>query len=208
MTFDPSHPSPVPGITDTAWPTINQLAAIGSVSAAWSWLDLGIEALLARLIEGDEMLAQALTEDLSPDNRLKALRRLVVTWERVVRNLTDDHRAVLAEVREIVTWVARNKGKRNEIIHWVWMRTDDEKLYGWKHRMMPTTQAERPNRYMTKTEILEFSREIGAMAGRVGAAELAARQLPPFPKPPSWTGTPDWPILASLFGPYQLREEP
>jgi len=151
------------------------------------------------------MLGQALTENLSPDNRLAALRRLLTTWERMV-HLTLDQKALIAECRELIKWIAQNKAKRNRIAHWIWLRSTDAELFGWKHHIMPTDDKERPNETINKSDILEFSREIGQIAGRVAAAELQARMLPPFPK--SSPGMLNVPGLASLLGPYLHREEP
>ena len=207
MAFDPSHPSPIPGMPDTSWPTINQLAGIGSVLAAWSWLDLGIEALLATLTKSDEMLVQALTEDLSADNRLKALRRLAITWERVGRP-TDEEKALLSEIRDIAKEVIRHKALRNKVAHGLWMRTDDEKMYRWRHHVAPLLSTESHGEHLTVSELLEFTKEIGSLAGRANAAEMAARNLPPFPSPLSSHKMPPLPGLASLLAPHRLRGAP
>ncbi|MCW3796312.1 hypothetical protein OMW55_00610 [Sphingomonas sp. BN140010] len=194
------------GIPSTAWPTINQLAAIGSVAATWSWLDLSLEGILAKLVHSDEMLAQALTEDLSPDNRLKALRRLTRTWEQVHPDLTDAHKAQFDEVREIVKWVAANKARRNEIVHWLWLRRDDARLFGWKHRVTPAIPSEaRASKLADYESFLEFSREIGSMADRAAETERALSDLPPWPKPTALPGTPLSPAVGSLLSPYRRR---
>lgn len=206
MPFDPSTPSPIASIPDTSWPTIRQLAAIGAVSTTWSWLDMGIETLICTLTESDEMLGQALTQDLSPDNRLKALRRLTTTWERMVLGMTKPQTELLADIRSCVSWVAKNKTTRNKVVHSLWMRSDDEKLFGWKHHIAPVTAKESSSVSITVSEILNFSIEIGQMVVRLGELELAARELPPFPKPSR--AIPLTPALDSLLGPYRSREAP
>jgi hypothetical protein len=205
MAFDPSHPSPIPGKSDSSWPTINQLAGIGSVIATWSWLDLGIESLLATLTKGDEMLVQALTEDLSADNRLKALRRLAITWEWMGRP-TAEQTELLSEIRDIAKEVTRRKALRNKIAHGLWMRTDDEKMYRWRHHVAPLLTTESKGEVLTISQLLEFSNEIGQLARRASDAEMAARSLPPFPSPSALQGMPPVPGLASLLGPYLRRE--
>jgi hypothetical protein len=203
MAFDPFHPHPVPGMPNSSWLTVNQLASIGSVVAAWSWMDLAFEALLSTLIQTDDMLGQSLTEDLSPDYRIKAARRLVKTWETAIRAPNESQSGLFTEIREITKWIATNKGRRNQIAHWIWLRSDDENMFGWKHHVMFASENERPSGEITKTEIMEFSKEIGLIAGRLGAAELEARNLPTWPQP---THEPlPLPGLSSLLAPYKGR---
>jgi hypothetical protein len=196
----------VPGVSNSSWPTINQLAGIGSVVVAWSWLELAVESLLTALVQSDDMLSQALTENLSPDHRLSALVRLAKTWERMVRKLTDEQRALLVEIRDLAKLVAKYKGERNKTAHWIWLRQDDTKMFGWKHHVMPTEPHAGPNAHKTTEDLLESSKVIGEVAHRVANAELAARNLP------LWPGASrhilNVPGLASLPGPYLIREEP
>lgn len=209
MPFDPHEPSPIPGQSDSAWPTIDQLAAIGSVVVAWSWLQLGIEHLMATLVQGDDMLVQALTEDLSPDNRLVALKRLMTTWERAAPNLSDEHRVAITAGRDVVKWVAANKGKRNKIAHWIWARFDDEQLFGWKHHTMPREKGkDGPHEKMTKAELRDFARDIGDQEGRVAEVQRVLKTLPAWPSAPSSRETPPVPGLESLLSPYRRREWP
>lgn len=208
MDFDHSYSSPIPGKSDSSWPTVYQLAGIGSVIAAWNWLDLAIESLLATLTKSDEMLVQALTEDLSQDNRLKALRRLAITWERIGR-LNDEHKALFAEIRRIVKDVAQAKVLRNKIAHGLWIRNDDEAMYRWKHHVAPIASNESFGEHVTVSELLDFSKQVGGLAGRAAVVEIASRDLPPFPGPLSSSrGMPPVPGLASLLAPHRLRGEP
>jgi hypothetical protein len=206
MAFDPSQPSPIVTIPDTSWHTINQQAAIGSVVAAWSWLDMGVQALLARLTQTDDMLVQALTEDLSIDNRLKALRRLVRTWEHFTVGTEPDRVELWNEIRAIAVWIAKNKGTRNEIAHWTWLRQDDATMFGWKHHLSPALKDERPSRQSSTTEMLQFSSAIGVIVARLENAVVAARALPAWHEPS--LETPLTLGLASLLRPYVRRGGP
>lgn len=204
MTFDPTHGSPIPGVSNTSWPTINQAAAIGSVVVAWNWLDLALETLLATLTKSDEMLTQALTEDLSPDNRLKALRRLALTWQRVAP-LDQAQVALVEEIRAISKEVASLKSERNRVAHGLWMRSDDETMFRWKHHIAPVAEQERTSEHKKTSDLLGLTEQIGQLAGRAAAAELIARDLPAFPVPTSGLKTPNIPGLDSLLGSYRLR---
>ena len=207
MPYDPSEPSPIPGLPDTSWPTNDQLSGIGAVAATWAWLEMALEELLCTLSRTDEALSQTLTGDLSPDNRIKALRRLATTWERLLGSRAGEHADLLSEVRAIAKWLADNKARRNGIVHTIWMRTDDASMFGWKHLTTPYV-ADEPERgkALTRSDALAFSREIGEMVARLNKAERASRSLPALP-PPS-PGMPMLPGLASLLGPYRRREEP
>lgn len=179
--FDPHDPHPVPGMPNSSWLTVNQLASIGSVVAAWSWMDLALESLLSTLVQSDDFLSQALTEDLGPDNRLKATKRLVRAWQQALLDPTERQIRLFEEVLELTKWIAANNGKRNQIAHWIWVRSDDEKMFGWKHHVVAAPDNARPNSEITKSSIIDFSKEIGIAAGRLAAVERVARDLPPWP---------------------------
>lgn len=162
---------------------------------------------MVTLVQGDEMLVQSYTEDLSPDNRLSALRRLLKTWERIDPGLTDEHRKAFATTRDIIKWIAQNKGKRNQIAHWIWVRVDDESLFGWKHHTMPTEGDENlRGQTMTVDQLLEFSREIGDQEGRLDEVNRVLRSLPAWPPARPSNEIPPVPGLASLLSPYRRRE--
>lgn len=191
------------------WLTNKQLAAIGSVVAVWSWLDLEIENLMATLAQGDAMLIQALTEDLSPDNRLNALRRLITTWERACPTLSEEHKAAFAKAREVIRWVAANKARRNRIAHSLWSRTDDETMFGWKHHIMPRDSGKVGSfEKITTSEITAFSKEIGRQQANLSLAMQVLKLLPVWPSPTSLPGIPDVPGLESLLSSHLRREWP
>ena len=208
MPYDPSEPSPIPRLPDTSWPTDNQLSGIGAVAATWSWLEMALEALLCTLSQGDEALTQALTGDLSADNRIKALKRLATTWERLLAARDHDFAPLLAEVNSIAKWLAANKARRNQIVHTIWLRDTDAKMFGWKHHTMPLAAADFSGRHinLTRADALKFSREIGSVVGRLYAAELAARALPVLQD--TSPDMPPLPGLASLLAPHRIRRVP
>ena len=182
MSFDPFTPSPIAGLPDKSWLTTRQLAAIGSVLAVWSWIDVETQNLLCRLIKTDSMLAQSLTEDLGPDNRIKALKRLLKTWDHAIYDKNEFRKASLDEALAITKWIERNKSLRNQIAHWVWLRSDDETLFGWKHHTMPfLTEDQRPNIERKVTEIEEFAQESGKIVVRMNAAYHSFGNLPDWP---------------------------
>ena len=206
MAFDPSHTCPIERLPPTSWPTINQLAAIGSVVATWCWLEHALESLLATFIQSDVMLTQSLTEDLSVDNRLKAAKRLITTWEWVTGLPSDEHKSLFDELKLLLKWVATNKARRNQIAHRLWVRSDDAEMFGWKHHQAPADIGVRPSATITVTDLLAFSAEIGAIANRLSQAELCARTLPRLP--PLSQQTLEVPGLASLLDPYRSRSTP
>lgn len=206
MPFDPSEPSPIPGLPNTSWPTNDQLSGIGAVAATWSWLEMALECLLCALTRTDEALSQAFTGDLSPDNRVKALRRLVTTWERILGPKAEPFAPLFAELREFAQWFARSKDRRNRIVHTLWMRADDSEMFGWKHKTMPQDGHEPMGGPLTREDSIAFSREVGAWVARLNAAERACLSLPVLPPP-----SPDMlylPGLASLLAPHRRRGVP
>lgn len=206
MSYDPTEPSPIPGLPNTSWPTNDQLSGVGAVAATWSWLEMALETLLCALSRSDEALSQAFTTDLSPDNRVKALRRLVTTWERILGTETERFSVVFTELREFAQWYAKNKTRRNQIVHTLWMRRDDTVMFGWKHKTMPQEGSEVHGGSLTRGEAIEFSQEVGGWVARLNAAEIACHSLPVLPPP-----SPDMlylPGLASLLAPYRLPKVP
>lgn len=205
MPFDPSEPSPIPTLPNTSWPTDNQLSGIGAVAVVWSWLEMALETLLCTLSQSDEALTQALTADLGADNRIKALRRLATTWERILR--PDQHAPLIVELRSIAVWLARNKSRRNTIVHSLWIRNTDAAMFGWKHSTMPVGDDHlETSSTLSRDDALAFAREAGAIVGRLLDAERAARSLPVLRAPSPDTQLPLG--VASLLGPLRNREVP
>jgi hypothetical protein len=90
---------------------------------------------LVVLTQAPLALGQALTEDLGADNRLKALKRLCQSWEIAMGGRYPEHLATLAAAAEVGNWIEKNKGRRNQIAHWQWLRQSDEKVLGFKYSM-------------------------------------------------------------------------
>ena len=162
--------------------TPQQLAAIGSVVTEWSVLDIQLQTLLCEMAQSPDTFGQALTNELGPDNRLKALDRLVETWRTIMRpEMLARHQADLDEVAAILKWVKVAKGLRNQIAHWAWIRTTDEALLGFKFTTQPRENGS-PSLEMTVLKISEFATEINHWAYRATAATSRLRNFPAFPR--------------------------
>ena len=72
------HPSP--SNDALSFITEEQRAEIMLVIQGWALLETMIQKIACALAQSPLHLGQALTEDLGPDHRLKALRRLCKSW--------------------------------------------------------------------------------------------------------------------------------
>jgi hypothetical protein len=113
--------------------TEQQLASIGSVLTEWSVMDIQIQSILSMLAVSPLALGHFLVDDLSPDNRLKAIKELVKTHRENLGAID------LAKVEEwfgkldsLTLWIKKNKGLRNQIAHWAWIKHTDEIIHGFK----------------------------------------------------------------------------
>src|SRR5262245_19243164 len=108
--------------------TSEQATAIADVIINWSVLEVVLQDLLVALTQSPTALGQALTEDLGPDNRLKALKRLARTWIALlsspswVDSKNSDFIKALDDCQALATWIAMAKARRNQIAHWTWFR--------------------------------------------------------------------------------------
>ncbi len=113
--------------------TKDQCEAIGRVALHWSLLEYALERILVRLAFAPDFPGMALTNDLSINNRLVALK-----------SLTDIHRyrydpsilseQQLQELDDIRKQITKLKDRRNRIVHYVWFRRDDQKMFGIRFR--------------------------------------------------------------------------
>ncbi|HOP19715.1 MAG TPA: hypothetical protein PK585_06520 [Amphiplicatus sp.] len=112
-------------ISDDSRPNDAQLAAIGAVAWEWSILEYHLEVILARLALAPDFPTRAVTNNLAIDNRLSAIKSLLALHRERYR-----HRIVSEKLDEAIISmmprVAALKGKRNTIVHRVWMRFGDE----------------------------------------------------------------------------------
>lgn len=159
-----------------------QLAIIGSAVTEWSVLDIQLQLLLCELAQSPDTLGQALTSDLGPDNRLKALERLVRTWRTILRpSRLQTFKADLIEVEAILRWVKSKKSLRNKIAHWAWIRSDDNTIFGFKFTTQPL-RSDRPSASINVNELRAFADEVNELAYRVTAVTVRLKQLPTFPR--------------------------
>ena len=138
MGFNPHGPSPIESLPNSIWLTYRQLSAIGAVVATWSWLELQMESTLEKLVQSPSHLSQSLTIDLGPDPRLKAIKRLSATWRAALHG---KHDALLDEIDDWVKWISKNKTERNIVAHYIWMRTNDTNMLGFKYHTQPNAGA-------------------------------------------------------------------
>ena len=169
--------------------TEEQATAFADVITAWSLLELTLQKVLCVLAQAPLALGQALTEDLGPDNRIKALKRLAQTWKAVQRyNLTVEQRIALTDCLVLATWIAQVKARRNQIAHWNWLRQDDEEIFGFKYNTRPSgsyaDQNNRPQTHATETvtTLDEFSEQISVAAHRLQLASELLQTLPTWPR--------------------------
>ena len=140
---------------------------------------------LCNLIQSPDVLAQALTDDLGPDNRVKAMKRLCATWNAGLREDRDTERGAIRKIAACGVWFEKNKGKRNQIIHYCWMRSSDEEIIGWKHNTRPHFTEEKYRARAIKfrtTELTQFAREITLKADELLGLVQEIETLPPWPK--------------------------
>ncbi len=168
-------------------PTARQLEAIGGVAANWALLEYALEILLSRLAMAPGFPALALTNNLSIDNRLAALRNLIAMHrDRYSARIIPIES--LTELSELRTGIARIKGKRNKIIHYVWFRQTDEKMFGHRfkgarpsenaqtvaarrkaHTAGLTDFEEGPSLITTVTDLRKFAARIEALSDKTFA---------------------------------------
>lgn len=137
MAFKPFFPPPENWAGPGAGLTEKQLGGIGAVVSAWSILDAVTQEALVDLAQSPRTLGQALTDDLGPDNRLKALKRLCETWLIIMPGRNAELAGFLEGLEDLRKWVQENKGRRNQIAHWLWMRQSDDKMLGFKYSTRP-----------------------------------------------------------------------
>jgi hypothetical protein len=154
---------------------------------AWAAVDTFIEKLICRLAKAPLSLGQAVTEDLGPDHRLKALRRLALSWRFALRPAEDwsEQRARIDEVSAFARWAAINKGSRNQLVHWHWGRINDAEISGYKHTMKPPAGPPGEPYKFVKVRMLDvemFTSEINAMSQRMYRIERKLLTLPAWPE--------------------------
>jgi hypothetical protein len=95
----------------------DHLRAIGLVSVNFQYVESYIAFVTWWLIGSDSAIAQAVTSQLS-------FRKLCDLCDTLVRLRTQDE-AVLAAVRHLMTKAADAEGRRNQLLHSMWIWSDD-----------------------------------------------------------------------------------
>jgi hypothetical protein len=189
MPFEPNFPPPKKWAPEGAGLTHRQLAAIGAVITTWALLEATVQQMLFTLAQSPSWLGQALTEDLGPDHRLKALRRLLRTWERLL-GYNDGHEAELEKVhsaRALAIWIEKNKDRRNRVAHWLWNRASDEEMYAFKYTLKGGGSGvglEEAGLWIETTadELMSFAEEIRAKVDAIAMSVEDLRTLPTWPE--------------------------
>lgn len=182
MAFEPFVPPAKNWAPQTSGLTHSQLIGIASVVSFWAVLEGVLQEALVKLTQSPLALGQALTEDLGPDNRLKALKRLCQSWQIVMGHRHPEHTETVAKVAAVGTWIEKNKNRRNQIAHWQWMRQSDQKVLGFKYTMKVGTVQNPTQSFLTAntSDFAEFAEQI-----KLKTEELI-ELLKPLERLPAW----------------------
>jgi hypothetical protein len=192
MPFEPSFPPPKEWAPPGAGLTFPQLSAIGAVVTTWAVIETVVQQLLFVLVQSPDKLGQALTEDLGPDHRLKALRRLCRDWEGFLEWRHSELTEMISCVREVRTyaaWIEKNKNRRNQIAHWQWMRMSDARMMAFKYTLKPPPENPKDGDShisVSPEELMAFAEEISEKASAmILALRRLSRELPAWPRRPA-----------------------
>lgn len=184
MPFDPYFSPPKGWLPESAGLTVNQLASVGFVMTTWAALESIYQHTLFVLAQSPDALGQALTEDLGPDNRSKAMKRLCASWKLALGDRFPEQTDALAKALQVVKWIDANKAERNQIAHWNWLRIDDQSMFGFKYHLKPISLSDNRPHGQTRTheDLFKFGAEISQQAADLLALQPAFDNLPPWPK--------------------------
>ncbi len=183
MAFERFVPPPRGWAPNTCGLTEPQLIGIGSVVSAWAILESVLQDALVTLAQSPSTLGQALTEDLGPDNRLKALKRLCQTWQIIMKVRNREQSEMLDELAAVGVWIEKQKGLRNKIAHWQWMRQSDQKVFGFKYSTKPEDPAHSINFMVAETaDFAKFAEQIRDKAAELIELVRDLRKLPTWPE--------------------------
>ena len=148
--------------------TKNQYELIGQVAVHWSLLEYALERILVRLAFAPDFPGMALTNDLSINNRLLALKSLTEIHRYRYQPLIVPEN-LLEELDSTRRQITKLKDRRNRIVHYVWFRRDDGKMFGIRFRgKMPTLDSKATNyETLRNAAAQKVSDEIEALANRM-----------------------------------------
>lgn len=118
-------------------PTDAQFEAIGRVAANWAVLEFALELVILHLGLVPDHPGLALTNNLGIDNRLGALRTLIKVHKVRYRNRIIAEET-LARLSSACRQIAELKDRRNKVIHYVWFRQSDERLFAHRFTTKPS----------------------------------------------------------------------
>lgn len=137
-----------------------------------------------RLDSSPDTLGQALTEDLGPDHRVKALKRLCRNCQHRLGAFGgyDKQIELIRQARVLALWIDNHKAMRNQLVHWQWLRTSDTEMFAFKYTLKgPPQNPKEGTGYITTNpdEVADFAKESASVASQL--LELARelrQQLP------------------------------
>lgn len=109
----------------------------------------------------------ALTNDLSIDNRLKALKNLAdMNSRRYSPARIPDQ--LKETIDQLAKEIAYKKDGRNRLVHYVWLRQSDDKVFGTKFKGRQARGADEGS-YLVKSnsELMAVAEEIEELASRI-----------------------------------------
>ena len=153
------------------------LELIGEVTSEWAIVERGVETALARLALAPDFHALALTNDLTVNNRLRAMKNLIDMHQR--RYVPPQfNKAALQQLTILGNQIGTKKEMRNKIAHWVWTRRDDHTIFGQrfmgKQPHHPETGKE-PYMLLTEDDLAKFLADVIELSDQLWAVVL---QLP------------------------------
>jgi hypothetical protein len=164
---------------------VNHLRAIALVMTSWATLESALEQHLYLLAQAPPSLGQALTENLGPDHRLKALRRLVKSWERILQGY-EEYTDILASVRkteEYGNWIRVHKDQRNKVAHWHWLGITEQEMVAFKYTLRPGASTTSDNWVRASPDdLIDFATEASDLASQMFALVPSLEKLPPLPR--------------------------
>jgi hypothetical protein len=125
--------------TEHARLTAAQCEAIGRVAVNWSVVEYVLEVILVKLALGPYFPGLALTNNLGIDNRIGALKDLVAIHRLRYHSLIVPE-VLLDKLADVAKQIASLKNRRNRVVHGVWFRENDHKMFGLRFQAKTLAQ--------------------------------------------------------------------
>lgn len=153
--------------TEYTRPTAEQYEAIGRIAAHWSFVEFELERLLIRLAQAPDFPGLALTNDLSIDNRLKALKNLADMNARRYSpaRIPDEMKET---IDQLAKEIACRKDGRNRFVHYIWLRQSDDKMFGTKFKGRQARGTDEGSYLLSSnSELMTLADELEGLANRI-----------------------------------------